>query len=83
MKDDKIWNFVLSCPHCNERKNNKLPAKEYLIQIEARNKRVCELNDVIVRTDFEGYTDDLLGRMWRYAQLGGLKEYAWEELKNA
>ena len=28
-------------------------------------------------------TDDLLGRMWRYAQLGGLKEYAWEELKNA
>ena len=81
VKDDKIWNFVLSCPHCNERKNNKLPAKEYLIQIEARNKRVCELNDVIVRTDFEGYTDDLLGRMWRYAQLGGLKEFAWEELK--
>lgn len=83
VKDDKIWNFVLSCPHCNERKNNKLPAKEYLIRIETRNKRACEVDDLIVQTDFAGYTDDLLSRMWKYAQLGGLKEFAREELKNA
>lgn len=25
VKDDKLWNFVLSCARCNERKSNRLP----------------------------------------------------------
>lgn len=37
VKDDKIWNFVLSCPTCNEKKNNRVPGKDYLIRIEDRN----------------------------------------------
>ena len=39
VKDDKIWNFVLSCPTCNERKNNRAPSQDYLIKLENRNKR--------------------------------------------
>lgn len=75
VKDDKIWNLVLSCAECNERKNSKIPVKNYLVKIENRNKRVQTIDNVIVQSDFSGYSSDLLDRMWRYAKLAGMKEY--------
>ena len=75
VKDDKIWNLVLSCAECNERKNSKIPVKNYLVKIENRNKKVQTINNVIVQSDFSGYSDDLLDRMWHYAKLSGMKEY--------
>jgi len=75
VKDDKIWNLVLSCAECNERKNSKIPVKNYLVKIENRNKRVQTIDNVIVQSDFSGYSNDLLDRMWRYAKLAGMKEY--------
>lgn len=75
VKEDKMWNFVLSCPTCNERKNNKIPSKDYLIRIENRNKKIQVAENIIVQTDFSGYTEDLLNRMWTYAKMSGLKEY--------
>ena len=78
VKDDKIWNFVLSCPTCNTKKNNKIPSKNYLIRIEDRNKRIQQLNNIVVKEEFEGYSEGLLNRMWNYAKLGGLKEYGGE-----
>lgn len=29
VKDDKLWNFVLACPHCNSLKSNILPDRQY------------------------------------------------------
>lgn len=75
VKDDKIWNLVLSCAECNERKNSKIPVKNYLVKIENRNKKVQTINNVIVQSDFSGYSNDLLDRMWHYAKLSGMKEY--------
>ncbi len=75
VKDDKIWNFVLSCPTCNERKNNRVPTKDYLIRIEDRNRKVQTLQNSLVRIEFEGYSDDLITRMWSYAKLSGIKEF--------
>lgn len=75
VKDDKIWNFVLSCPSCNEKKNNRVPSKEYLIRIEDRNKKIQLLNNSVIQTDFTSYTDDLISRIWCYAKLSGIKEY--------
>ena len=75
VKDDKIWNLVLSCAECNERKNSKIPVKNYLVKIENRNKKIQTINNVIVQSDFSGYSDDLLDRMWHYAKLSGMKEY--------
>ena len=40
VKDDKIWNLVFSCSHCNESKNNKIPSKEYLSKLINRNKNI-------------------------------------------
>lgn len=75
VKDDKIWNFVLSCPTCNERKNNRVPTKDYLIRIEDRNRKVQTVQNSLVRIEFEGYSDDLITRMWSYAKLSGIKEF--------
>lgn len=75
VKDNKIWNFVLSCPTCNVKKNNRVPNKDYLIKIENRNKRIQLIQNTVIQTEFVGYTDDLLNRMWSYAKLSGIKEY--------
>ena len=74
-KDDKIWNFVLSCPTCNTRKNNKIPKRNMLSVIEDRNRKIQLLDNHIVEVEFERYSDDLLPRMWKYAKLSGLKEW--------
>ena len=75
VKDDKIWNFVLSCPTCNVRKNNRVPEKDYLIRIENRNKKIQVFDNTLIQTEFEGYSDDLLDRIWSYAKLSGIKEF--------
>ncbi len=80
VKDDKMWNFVLSCPSCNEKKNNKLPSKEFIVQIITRNKNIQQIQDVVIQNDFIGYKEDLIERMWNYAKLSGFKEYRGGEL---
>lgn len=57
------------------KKNNRVPGKDYLIRIEDRNKKIQLLNNTVIQTDFAGYSDDLIGRMWSYAKLSGIKEY--------
>ena len=74
VKDDKIWNFVLACPQCNERKNNRVASKDYVARIITRNKLIKESNNNIIRIEFNGYSDDIIDRMWTYAKLSGLKE---------
>ena len=75
VKDDKIWNFVLACPSCNIKKSNRIPGRDYIIRLEKRNKDIQLLDNVIVQADFKVYSDDLLGRMWQYAKLSGIKEF--------
>lgn len=74
VKDDKRWNFVLTCPNCNIKKSNKVLAKEYLVRIEDRNKKIQQVDNVIVTRDFEGYSDEFMSRIWKYAKISGLKE---------
>lgn len=38
IKKDQLWNFVFACPSCNESKNDKMPAKEYLQRLVDRNQ---------------------------------------------
>lgn len=75
VKDDKLWNFVLSCPTCNTRKNNKIPSKNFLIKIQKRNHIADSIQNKIVREDFMGYEEERLKRLWKYAQLSGMKEF--------
>ena len=75
VKDDKIWNFVLACPTCNERKSNKVAPKDYIVRLEKRNQEIQLAKKEIFLVEFEGYTDGLLTRMWKYARLSGIKEF--------
>ena len=70
-----MWNFVLSCPVCNLKKNNKIPNSDYIIKIEERNKKIQQVENVIIQNDFDAYSDGLIERMWKYAKLSGMKEY--------
>lgn len=37
IKDDNLWNFVLACPECNNKKRDKLADRKYLIDLVERN----------------------------------------------
>lgn len=76
VKDDKLWNFVLSCPRCNEKKNNKIPAERYLEFVLDRNEKIKASSNEIVKIDFECYNPEQFLRIWKYAQLSGMKQFA-------
>lgn len=44
VKDDKIWNLVISCNKCNLSKNDKIPSMFYLNKLLDRNKRILNIN---------------------------------------
>lgn len=73
-KEDKIWNFVLTCPKCNERKSNKLPNREFIVKIEKRNRLIKKNKSKLVQEDFSNYSEELLEKMWQYAKVSGLRE---------
>ncbi len=73
VKDDKIWNFVLACPTCNTKKNNKIPRQELLAVINERNKKMLTIQNKIIQSDFLAYYDGVINRMWQYARSSGMK----------
>lgn len=72
VKDDKIWNFVLTCPKCNTKKNNKLASKAYIERLKERNNKMKL--DQKLKTDFDSYRTDLLEKMWNYAYKSGFDD---------
>lgn len=40
IKDDNLWNLVLTCPSCNRSKNDKLPDNRYLEILIKRNDKI-------------------------------------------
>lgn len=79
VKDDKLWNFVLACPQCNEKKSNHLPDYQLINIIDQRNHRIESsifmIQDPIEReviiNDFSNYNDSLISKLWEYARIGG------------
>ncbi len=77
LKDDKLWNFVLACPECNEKKNNLIPNTVFLEKILYRNNIIQNIPNRIIQTDFINYSDDMFTRICDYAKLTGIKEYVF------
>ena len=79
IKEDKIWNFVLSCPQCNTRKNNFLPDERFVTKIILRNKTICKdidsLKNPKIKNEFVNYSDELIPKLWKYARFSGFKPY--------
>ena len=74
VKEDKLWNFVLACPSCNTKKNNKLPAQNFVEKLENRNRQIVLASD-FSRKQFESYRQGLISHLWQYAYCAGFKEY--------
>lgn len=77
VKDDKLWNFVLSCPHCNSSKSNILPDKIYFENIKVRNSRIVNIDNPIVKRDFKNYSYFKLEEMYHSAVFNGF-EVGWK-----
>lgn len=45
VKEDKLWNFVLSCPECNIKKSNILPPQNTIARILERNRIILNAGD--------------------------------------
>ena len=45
VKEDKLWNFVLSCPECNIKKSNILPPQNTIAWILERNRIILNASD--------------------------------------
>ncbi len=77
VKDDKLWNFVLACPHCNTSKSNKLPDQHYFENIKERNSKLCNMDLEIVHQDFKTYSYSRLIEMQHSAIFNGF-EAGWK-----
>ena len=50
VKEDRLYNFVLACPHCNTQKNNKLAPKKFIHDIVISSQGI---NDVRMSDEVE------------------------------
>ena len=68
IKDDNIWNMVLSCPTCNRKKNDKLPSREFLRDIIERNKQLVKNNSL---PGFDNYQEGVFEEIYYWAERNG------------
>ncbi len=86
IKDDKLWNMVLSCPSCNNKKKDKLAPKPFLNNLIIRNRtiRLHYYGDDVARKkssidiratdEMRNYRRESLLSIYNYAQENGYNE---------
>ncbi len=75
VREDRIWNFVLSCKSCNSKKNDRVPEKGLMIKVLDRNEKIVgDTNELIVE-EMKGYSAESMMRLWNYAKIGGYREF--------
>lgn len=55
VKDDRIWNFVLSCLTCSVKKYNRVLSQNYLIILENRYRKIQLLQNTDIKKGFNGF----------------------------
>lgn len=71
IKDDNLWNLVLTCPKCNLNKKDKLPNIDFLTRILDRNQTL--LID-IYKTEMHNYQAKKLLNIYDWAKVNGYSE---------
>ena len=79
MQSDHLWNFVLSCPTCNTRKNSKLATENFLDELIIRNDQWIREERYPIQ--FENYTEKKLTELYQFSQLNGFSAN-WQPLNN-
>lgn len=70
IKDDNLWNFVLACPECNNRKRDKLANKKYLHDLVVRNTTIV----IEKHQDMRNYQEKRLLNIYNWALKNGYDE---------
>lgn len=70
IKDDRLWNMVLSCPDCNKKKSDKLPSHQALDRLKNRNISLCECAE----DQMKNYVESKLTDIYDYALKNGYNE---------
>lgn len=70
IKDDNLWNFVLACPECNNRKRDKLADKKYLNDLVVRNSLIV----IETHQGMKNYQEKRLISIYNWALKNGYDE---------
>ena len=71
IKDDNLWNMVLSCPQCNLRKSDRLPSDLFVENLIQRNHMIIEQNAELIS---KSYQDKKLRYIYYWAKCNGYHE---------
>ncbi len=92
IKDDKLWNMVLACPTCNNKKRDKLAPESFLNKLVIRNQdiRLHYYNDSVTKVhkgadvrgaeEMRNYRKEGLLSIYTYAQENGYNEL-WHPMR--
>ena len=72
IKDDKLWNFVLACPSCNLKKNDRLAPRAQLDLLIKRNEQI-----LVEKPDYSpmrNYQAQRLVKIYAWASDNGYKD---------
>ncbi|MBW7570090.1 HNH endonuclease [Succinivibrio faecicola] len=78
VKEDRLYNFVLACPHCNTQKNNKLAPQKFIHDIVERNNVLINESlriEDMYRIDTNSYTDSTINNLYEYALVNGFRRW--------
>ena len=83
MKTDNLWNFVLSCPKCNQAKSDDLLDMSFVNKIENQNNEILRNKKMhpLIEREFSNYENGLIRRVWQYARMSGYKVITIKQLK--
>lgn len=82
IKDDKLWNFVLSCQTCNESKKDRLASEEKLQKLIKQNEEIIKKQDKDhLLIDTREYDSTTLKRFYHIAMMNGFVLWSNERSK--
>jgi 5-methylcytosine-specific restriction endonuclease McrA len=78
VRDDKIWNLVLSCRKCNNSKRDKLATEKYIHLILEQNSSLLQIrsNQLYIVKELEVYQPLKIIEMFKSAKFNGFS-YGW------
>lgn len=71
IKDDNLWNLVLSCPQCNLKKSDRLTPDIYVENLIQRNHIIIEQNKTHIASS---YNNEKLRLIYYWAKFNGYHE---------
>jgi len=77
VKDDKIWNMVISCKECNNLKRDYLPEKQQMFELIKRNQYILSNsisnspNSASMSSEMAFYSKEKLEEMYETAEFNG------------